>query len=200
MDEWRTVPRCEGKYQISISSKEGKCRSCYNGRWGVRTWHELSNNICKLGRIIWSLAENGKRKTKQAAYWIALTYPELVQNEYFEGAEIDHIDGDVLNNHPSNLRWVTHKDNMNNPVTRQRHSSSLKGRKLSEETKNKFKARKTKETKTVYQYNLEGELENVWKQASEAANALIILEGQIRKCCLGYLKTYKGYVWRYEKK
>lgn len=34
-----------------------------------------------------------------------------------DGREIDHIDGDKTNNKPENLRYVTHKENLNNPVT-----------------------------------------------------------------------------------
>ena len=31
---------------------------------------------------------------------------------------IDHIDGDRANNHADNLRWVTVKENQNNPITK----------------------------------------------------------------------------------
>lgn len=36
----------------------------------------------------------------------------FLSESYFEGAEIDHVDGVKNNNHVSNLRWVTHKQNM----------------------------------------------------------------------------------------
>lgn len=118
METIRFVPGFEGLYQVSISSKEGKCYSYYNKNWGLGAAHQLSNKPAqKSGRIFWGLHKNGLNICRQAAYWIAITFPELVQNEYFDGAVIDHIDTDVLNNHPSNLRWVTHKGNTNNPLT-----------------------------------------------------------------------------------
>ena len=32
--------------------------------------------------------------------------------------DVDHIDGNRTNNNPTNLRWVTHKENCNNPNTK----------------------------------------------------------------------------------
>lgn len=40
--------------------------------------------------------------------------------------EIDHIDGNPHNNIASNLRWVTHSENLNNPITKERRLNSLK--------------------------------------------------------------------------
>lgn len=36
---------------------------------------------------------------------------------YFDGAQVDHIDTNKENNHYTNLRWVTAKENMNNTLT-----------------------------------------------------------------------------------
>ena len=52
--------------------------------------------------------------------------------------EIDHIDGNRFNNHYTNLQWVTHQENLNNPITKTRRNSSLTGKKrgpYSEQTK-----------------------------------------------------------------
>ena len=51
---------------------------------------------------------------------------------------IDHIDTNKANNHVDNLRWVTHKENNNNPLTKQHMSEGSKGRTLSEETRRKL--------------------------------------------------------------
>lgn len=34
---------------------------------------------------------------------------------------VDHIDTNRLNDNVENLHWVTHKENMNNPITKQTH-------------------------------------------------------------------------------
>ena len=41
---------------------------------------------------------------------------------------VDHIDTNIHNNSVDNLHWVTAKGNMNNPLTRQRISVSMKGK------------------------------------------------------------------------
>ena len=116
MEEWRDIPGYEGLYQICIDTPEGRCRSLnYKGRNIVQ---ELSyHHKKKDNRLYWTLYRDGKKITQQAARWIALAYPELVRNEYFDGACIDHIDTNPNNNRPENLRWVTYKENSNNPLT-----------------------------------------------------------------------------------
>ena len=124
MEELREVPGTDGRYLIDISTKEGRCISLYS-RYGLRKEaHYLSNTPDKRGYIIWRMKIDGVPVLHQAARWIAITFPELVENEYFEGAEIDHIDTDRLNNHPSNLRWVDRYGQMNNPLTKEHSSQS----------------------------------------------------------------------------
>lgn len=132
-----------------------------------------------------------------------------------EGMQIDHIDGDKLNNSLSNLRCVTSYENTHNPKTYQKFleavkskehrenlSKALAGTKMSEERYKKcfpffFKdGHETsqeirnkisdKNSKPIDQIDLEtGEIVHSWKSASEAARQLNINVASINKCCNG---------------
>lgn len=195
---WRDVPGFEGKYQVSISTKEGMCRSLNYNRTG-RT-EVLKNTPNRDGYIKWNI----KGKYWQAARWIALTYPELVQNEWFEGAEIDHIDTDPLNNHPSNLRWVTRKGNLNNPLTREHNSKSRKGKILSELTKEKLSdahkgvlLNREDQSKWVIKLSLDNEILHFYQSISQAHRESGVDLSSISRCCLGKQSKAGNYIWKY---
>lgn len=194
MEEWRDVPGYEGMYQISISTKEGKCRRIWNNGI-VHILERKPRKEHKHYRQYWSLCKNGKQKCHQAAKWIAMTFPELVENEWFPGAEIDHIDTDRLNNHPSNLRWVTKKENANNPLTRQHITEH-----------NRIKSAKRR--KWVIQLSKNNEILHFYQSVVEAEKETGIKRTNITNCCNGkvvkngdgYLyqvKTAGGYKWKY---
>lgn len=182
-EQWRDVPGYEGLYQISIDTPEGRCRRFFkNGN--VK---ELNNTPNKRNRIYWDLSKNGIKNNQQSAVWIALTFPELIENEYFEGAEIDHKDTDKFNNQPSNLRWVTRKGNMNNPLTRKNISKSKEGRLIN----------RSDQSKRVFQYTLDGKYVNDYPSISEAARQTNIRRSSISKCCLGFYQVAGPFVWAY---
>lgn len=179
---WRDVPGFEGKYQINIDTPEGRCRRISkNGK--VR---ELSNKPDKRdGRLNWHLSKNGKVINYQAARWIALTFPELVTNEYFEGAEIDHIDTKRMNNHPSNLRWVDRVGQMNNPLTRIHRSEAL----LNHPGLSKW----------VIKLSKNNEILHFYPSVMQASRETGISQSSISLCCSGKYKSAGGYIWKYKK-
>lgn len=197
---WKDIPGFEGKYQINIDTPEGRCRRCFSNH--MREFSAKPNK--NDGRIRWALLKEGVPYVQQAAVWIALTYPELVQNEWFEGAEIDHIDTDRLNNHPSNLRWVTSSENHNNCLTKKHMSESKKGSTISEAHKyNLSKALKEKNinnpkySKWVIKLSKNNEILHFYPSIKQAERETGVASASISKCCSGKLKNAGNFVWKF---
>lgn len=128
----------------------------------------------------------GKKKTKY--YRVSLNKPGsgkkylfihvAVANMFVPNPEnkpqVDHIDGNCLNNSATNLRWVTQSENLNNPNTA-----------------------KKKSVKKVIQFEKDGTFVKVWRNAITAGKELGIDYGSIYHCANGGLKTYKNYIWKY---
>ena len=72
------------------------------------------------------LYHNGKLYHKRVATLVA----EAFIGKKPQGTEIDHWDGNKLNNKADNLRYVTHKENVNNPITVAKRKEMYERRKL----------------------------------------------------------------------
>lgn len=136
--------------------------------------------------------------------------------------EVDHIIPISCGgtNEATNLRWCTHKENMNNKLTKKKMSESQKGernpmynknhsveakQKIAEKAKGKKQSKETIEkrvkkiSKKVYQYTLDNQLVKVWESAREAGRNGFD-SPTIINCCNNKknTKTHKGYNWSYE--
>ena len=111
--------------------------------------------------------------------------------------EIDHIntikidntvflneDGSV-NYDKTNLRWVTPKENSNNPLSIVNKSESKKGI-------------KNHRHQPVLQYDKDGNFIREWDTMTEAETTLNITH-KIHYVCQGKRKTCGGYIWKYKR-
>lgn len=225
MEEWKDIKGYEGLYQVS---SEGRVKSLPR--------EIISAN--KSGTVVKKLKERIlKENLTNGGYCRVLLYADanrehklihkLVAEAFIPNPngynEVDHINTIRTDNRSCNLRWVSHKENCNNPISIEHYKNMIlvKGMlgkhhteeakkkiseaqrmRMTEEVKNKISERlkgripNAKPPKKVYQYTLDGKLEKIWESTAECGrNGLN--QGNVCRCCNGKLKMYKNKIFSY---
>lgn len=113
---WKNIPGFEGKY---LASNLGRVKSLpRNGT--IKEERVLA--LCRSKRYdAIGLRKNGEKQRYPLHRIIAKTF---VPNP-LGLPQVDHIDGNSHNNCANNLRWVTARENCNNPITLKRHNDKM---------------------------------------------------------------------------
>jgi hypothetical protein len=127
--EWRDVVGFESHYEASntglIKRKFGQ--TIYkDGRVAYFSETILKPSLCKKGYLRVYLSIGSKKHTKRIHRLIALTFVENPDKK----ETVNHIDCNKLNNHVSNLEWMTNQENMRHAFDNGMYQDRDKIRKL----------------------------------------------------------------------
>lgn len=177
---WKDVVGYEGLYEVS---NLGRVRSLNYLRTGQT--RILKSHMDRKGYLGVALCKNGKATYKLVHRLVAMAFIPNPMNFPM----INHKDENPLNNvvfldesgalipERSNLEWCTAKYNSNYGTITERIAKAL--------------------SKKVHQFDHQGNLIKEWTSIHEVSRQTGWSQGHISDCCLGKLKTFHGYVWRY---
>lgn len=169
MEIWKDIEGYEGLYQVS---NEGMVKSLRNNKI------LKPSNLEKYPIVIFSV--DGKRFGKHVHRLVAEAFIPNPQNLPC----VNHKDENKTNNKVENLEWCDHYYNNHFGTKYERQAATQTNR--------------VDCSKTLYQYDLNVVLINIYPSVHEAVRHLGIKKQGILSVCSGKGKTYKGYRWSYE--
>ena len=179
MEEWKDINGYGGKYQISnygnvrSFSKWSKGKILKGGSCGNPGPYRF---VC--------LVKTGRKDLKH--FYIHRLVAEHFLDNPNNYSEVNHIDGNTLNNRADNLEWCSHKYNIVHA-----HNNGLFDF-------SKISGSKHPNAKAVIQKTKEGEFVKEWGSVNQIQRETPYLASSIFSCCKGRLKTAYGYLWEYK--
>lgn len=172
MEIFKDIPGYEGLYQVS---NLGNIRRILfiNNQVQKKKITIIKKQTNKRNRIQASLYKNGKRKNLLVHRLVAMAFLDNPNNY----PEVNHIDGNSLNNNVNNLEWCTKKYNMQHA-----YDNNL----------NHFKEHNKKTSKPIIRND-----GKKYDNSYSASKDLGVSVFSIRDVLKGRTKTCKGYTFTY---
>lgn len=172
---WKPISDYEGSYEIS---SYGRVKSFPTKR--RTTTIILKPKLTKDGYYETTLYSEEKPKYIRTHRLVAQAFIPNLQNK----PQVNHKDGNKLNNYVGNLEWCTNQENITHSI--EMGLQNPVGH-------NNFNA------KPVAQYDLDGNLIQKYKCIRYASDDTGIKQGNISRVCNGHRKTSGGYIWKFVK-
>lgn len=167
---WKDIEGYEGLYQVS---NLGRVKSLRYKRI-LRGW--LDKQCYAYVHI--------KNKPYKVHRLVAQAFIPNPDNKPY----IDHINTIKTDNRVENLRWVTPKENSNNPLTRRKNSLSKLGK----------YGKEARKSIPVIQLSLDDKFIREWECGLQVQREAGIWCSHIMDCCKGKRKTTGGFKWIYK--
>lgn len=180
MEIWKNIEGFENLYQVSTY---GRIKSLGNGNstnTNTKQKRILKTNLSKNGYEKIKLFKDGKRYYFNVHRLVALTF---LAND-FNKSEVNHKDGNKINNNISNLEWVTASEN-------QLHAFKY-GLQKSKTGKD------NKQSKAVKQLDLNGNVIRIFDSLKQIKRELGYNSFGIIKCCKKEQKYNTAYKFKWE--
>lgn len=184
---WRDIKGYEGLYQVSNTGKVKSLKRKMLNRWknGFKIMKEKVLKPYKnYNNHLYVKLVNNTIKTIFVHRLVAFAFPEIC-GEWFEGAEVHHIDLNPLNNNAENLIFISkerHKELHNN--------SSISIERRIEGSKFQMKP--------IIQLTKDYVLVNSFSSINEAERKTGISHTKISLVCQGKRNTSGGFIWKYK--
>jgi hypothetical protein len=163
-------------------TEDGRVWTKIKGRW-------LKPRLNMYGYVFYSIAKGTGMINTLGAFAHTLVALKYIGKPPTEKHEIDHIDGNKANNHYTNLRWVTHSENILRSFENGRVGYWLNKPKpplfFSEETRSKMSDAKKK--RICY---TRGGIETIFESIEDAARELVTYRKRV------YLGIKEGRVFK----
>ena len=174
---WRDLKGFEEKFKISST---GIIVNKYNNT-------NVKTRISKDGYVYVSLYYNKRSYIKTLHRLVAKTF--ICCNDD-KSLEVNHIDGNKLNNNITNLEWVTHKDNVKHAWANELFEPVRKA--------SRRYGKDNPAAKRIIQYDINKNKIKEYSCIAEAVKETKINKTSIGKCCNHRQKTAGGYVWKFD--
>lgn len=186
-EEWKDIEGFEGLYEVS---NLGRVRSLqFHGKSRIKLMSQSNSDGYKVVKLTnW---EAGIKGTYKVHILVAKAFIPNIDNKPF----IDHIDTNRTNNVITNLRWVTHLENQNNPITLKRLRKAITNYNKSDKHK---EAVTNSQGKKIQVYTKEGLFIKEYPSMSIAAVELNTTATCIKRVCDGDRKYHRNLIFKYK--
>jgi hypothetical protein len=193
-EEWKPIVGYEGFFEISTL---GRVKSVGRYVKWSNSQRYVKERIKKVhigayGYPSVTLCKNGKSFDIPIHRLLARTFIPNPGNKPY----IDHINTDITDYRLENLRWVTPKENANNPLTLQHCKTNTYIKSVSQKANTTKVIRGTKTApKKVFQYSKDGVFVAEYESYSEAERITGIDHRTISVVCDDNTSSAGGFIW-----